>query len=780
MAPGTDHTPKPRKLEPLDAELEKRHSNKSSPEGAEGRSSPKPGTLPPLDKDSEAKPSAPSQPKPPPGAAPDVTSPKLRLAQQRGRNPADGDAGDPLDNSGSSAVDTTTPMGEASKASKADVNDQVPMSEDTDAETVPPAALAANSAPVQSSLPEEPAVDKVKSVKDSRISLRKSLAGPMPVDIFCQNTRCYVDYIYRQAEQICLWRSMDVHAKDHACDQDDFGQSKEVRIHHRGSVKQLGLDLEEIPGDDLPSQLIPENLTSASDKNAVVRRQSAYILHFAGENNNDDDDGDTAKANPLGALAEGDGEEGGSPSVAAPKDKPKKPKGGPPTGPSPLKGLLTAKKVNLKQCKTLLKDLPDIQVWLEAPLDPGPPVVPKALVTAVASNHPELVALLVEFGANVLLPYDGTAMYKGWVMPGKSLIESVKNRKGRFVGTMLADRLEQIEHILMEAKEEQEAAAANLEAAGPTGSCNMDRQVSKDRSAAARLSSNAPQHARQSVKIEGEWGIITHTQGHPRDTYEIMEHLGDGDTSTCWEGWHKDTKAPVAIKAECKSDEVLIWEEINIMRKLKCTNIVKLNETFENDTQVFMVLELCEGGRLFDALSADTGVVSYTTRSSLLMKQLAASVLHLHNKEICHRDIQLENFLLAAAGPLDKAVVKLIDFTTAKEFGEGQAPMKTKICTPSYVAREILSRNMNPYTEKVDIWSLGVVFFIMLCGHPPFAGDTDFEILKKVKRGNWKFEPAEDWKEVPDEAKEMMTQMIVAKPEDRLSARGLTEIKWLR
>merc|ERR1712080_171379 len=106
------------------------------------------------------------------------------------------------------------------------------------------------------------------------------------------------------------------------------------------------------------------------------------------------------------------------------------------------------------------------------------------------------------------------------------------------------------------------------------------------------------------------------------------------------------------------------------------------------------------------------------------MKQLVSTVSYLHSRSTCHRDIQPCNFLLVDGRPLMEATVKLIDFSLAKEYSP-VAPMRTKICTPSYVAPEILVKEDVPYTEKVDVWSLGVVFYIVLCGSPPFRGNTE-------------------------------------------------------
>eukprot|EP00434_Breviolum_minutum_P043110 symbB.v1.2.038404.t1/scaffold5962.1/size22111/1 len=108
--------------------------------------------------------------------------------------------------------------------------------------------------------------------------------------------------------------------------------------------------------------------------------------------------------------------------------------------------------------------------------------------------------------------------------------------------------------------------------------------------------------------IAATWGTEElskprHTRGHPKGVYEVLEHLDEGDTSTVWGGVHLPTKVSVAIKIEVKSDEIEMWEEIDIMRRLRHPNICRLFETFESETQVFMVLELCTG-RLYDSLSS--------------------------------------------------------------------------------------------------------------------------------------------------------------------------------
>jgi calcium-dependent protein kinase len=336
---------------------------------------------------------------------------------------------------------------------------------------------------------------------------------------------------------------------------------------------------------------------------------------------------------------------------------------------------------------------------------------------------------------------------------------------------MLADKLEVIEELLKKAAQDEANRAAEEAEAAKGKAEVLDVQELDEKPG-----------GRRSFSYKVSDGFDTrHTQGHPKDVYEIVEHLGDGDTSTVWGGWHTESMRSVAIKTEGKSDEAGIWDEINIMRKIKHNNISSLYETFENETQVFMVLELCSGGRLYDAIGLSQGdKKAITTRHPGVLKQLVDCVAFLHQNQICHRDIQLENFLLdKPVDELHKATLKLIDFTTAKDYGSGQE-LVTKVCTPIYVAREILTRRIEPYTEKVDIWSLGVLFFILVSGHPPFAGSTDFDILKKVKKANWSFEPAKIWKDASEEVIDLISKMIVADAGDRLSAQEVLSHPFLK
>jgi len=532
--------------------------------------------------------------------------------------------------------------------------------------------------------------------------------------------------IYRFAEQHWLWTVELENSKKRECARSSITVEMPDENHDDPLSPRIGKD----PFAD-----------EAQTETGHMRRPSRVILKQAGK-------GEAGDAAPSGDAAEEEEEE------KQPKEL------------NPLRGILTSKKVDVNRLREAINELeePDRLKWLEAKLEIGPPMVPSALWHVIAMGRPDLVSLVLEYSVDVNKVYDGTTIYMGSIKPGSTALDCVKNRKGRFVGTMLGDRLELIEGLLLNAAKRQAEEGVF-----------SDKEIARKRG--KRITTT--------ICSRGET-VYTHTQGHPIESYEIEEHLGPQDSSSCLMGFHKDTFNPVAIKVTLKpenggGEEAQIWEEISILRKLKHSNVISLRETFEDQDQIFVVLELCKGGPLFDRLLNESGKNNSLQESYFLrlIRQLADSVSYIHHRHICHRDIQPCNFLLHDQRPLQEGIVKLIDFSTAKEYGNNCPAMKTKICTPSYVAPEILHRGEIPYTELIDVWSLGVVFFVVLCGSLPFHGETEVDTLKKVRRGNLKFKPEAIWDTVSEEAKDCVQKMLVKKPEDRCTASQVTEHPWL-
>ena len=159
------------------------------------------------------------------------------------------------------------------------------------------------------------------------------------------------------------------------------------------------------------------------------------------------------------------------------------------------------------------------------------------------------------------------------------------------------------------------------------------------------------------------------------------------------------------------------------------------------------------------------------------MSKILSAIKHLHEHEICHRDLKPENFLFSDDTP--DAEIKLIDFGLSKRFGTNINPkvkMQTIVGTPYYVAPEVLK---GIYDEACDIWSLGIILYIFLCGYPPFEGDNNKEIFKNVLQQKLQFDPA-DWKNISEEAKNLIILMLDKNAKTRYTAQQCLEHPWFK
>lgn len=275
--------------------------------------------------------------------------------------------------------------------------------------------------------------------------------------------------------------------------------------------------------------------------------------------------------------------------------------------------------------------------------------------------------------------------------------------------------------------------------------------------------------------------------GKVTDSYTLEKNLlGEGSYGEVSKGVHKATGAKRAVKAisiKKIADKDRFNEEVNVQRSLDHPHIVKLYEVFRDKEKVYMVMELCTGGELFDRIIAESqkhgpGHAFGEGDAARIMQQIYGAVRYLHGRKYVHRDIKPENFLLQNAEK--QAPIKVIDFGLAKQFVPGTNDLHTKAGTPYYVAPEVLrSTKTNGYNEKCDIWSCGVLAYILLCGYPPFYGDSDDQILKMVKKGTYDF-PKQDWDAVSKNAKDFINVQLQLNTDKRASAEQLMSHAWLK
>lgn len=195
--------------------------------------------------------------------------------------------------------------------------------------------------------------------------------------------------------------------------------------------------------------------------------------------------------------------------------------------------------------------------------------------------------------------------------------------------------------------------------------------------------------------------------------------------------------APEQLVQMRRRDAQRLREEIKIMRLLDHPNIVMLHETFEDAESVFLVMELCSGGELLGFI-LESGHHS-EMQAAIVMRQVFKAVRYMHSQQVCHRDLKHSNTLLLSHAPCHENVVKIVDFGLACSFTPGEV-LRQCAGTVVYVAPQVLECR---YDHRVDLWSCGVLLYILLCGYPPFRGETDAAIMTAIRRGNYSF-PARD------------------------------------
>ncbi len=174
-------------------------------------------------------------------------------------------------------------------------------------------------------------------------------------------------------------------------------------------------------------------------------------------------------------------------------------------------------------------------------------------------------------------------------------------------------------------------------------------------------------------------------------------------------------------------------------------------------------MEIISGGELFNRIVEKE---KYNEREArVAMIQLATAIAYAHNKRIAHRDLKPENILLKSKD--DDTAIKLADLGFAKILKDNNEKMMTPCGTPGYVAPEVISGKA--YGLPCDIWSLGVIFYILLCGYPPFDAEDQAVLFKQIKAADYKFDPA-DWSVVSDAAKDLIRKMLLVDPNARLTA----------
>ena len=259
--------------------------------------------------------------------------------------------------------------------------------------------------------------------------------------------------------------------------------------------------------------------------------------------------------------------------------------------------------------------------------------------------------------------------------------------------------------------------------------------------------------------------------------YTLGKKLGSGTFSVVKEGTNKQTGKKYAIKIVKKAgltdeDKTALEAEIEILKSLAHPHIMILEDNFEDDKFYYLVTELLEGGELFDRVVEKEFYSEREARD--LVQLLLDAIAYCHDRDVVHRDLKPENLLLTSRD--DDFNIKIGDFGFAKRVDYAGDGLSTACGTPGYVAPEIL--HGNKYGKGVDVWSIGIITYILLCGYPPFHHDNHSILFKMIKKGEYEFD-SPYWDHVTDDAKRFIRRMLETDPNMRASARELLEDPWI-
>nr|XP_057903137.1 death-associated protein kinase 2 [Doryrhamphus excisus] len=266
------------------------------------------------------------------------------------------------------------------------------------------------------------------------------------------------------------------------------------------------------------------------------------------------------------------------------------------------------------------------------------------------------------------------------------------------------------------------------------------------------------------------------------DFYEIGDVLGSGHfgqvrrvrelaTGTYWAG--KFVKLRKTSCSRLGLERSRVEEEVEVIQTLQHPNIVALKDVFESRSEVVLILEIVSGGELFDFIAEKENLTE--DEAIEFMKQILNGLGFMHSKNIAHFDLKPENIMLS-----DKECphpnIKLIDFGLAHHFNSGEE-YKSSSGTPQYIAPEVI--NSEALSTAADMWSIGVITYILLSGLSPFQGDTDEETLKNVLAMNYRLD-TQHFSTTSSTAKDFIEKLLVKNPSDRLTAEDCLRHPWIK
>ncbi len=273
--------------------------------------------------------------------------------------------------------------------------------------------------------------------------------------------------------------------------------------------------------------------------------------------------------------------------------------------------------------------------------------------------------------------------------------------------------------------------------------------------------------------------IIPQNPKKAEENYKVICKLGKGSFGSVYKVVYihsGNIRAMKVIKKESinyQDDERIFLKEIEILTKIEHPNIIKIIEYYTDEINYYIITEYVSGGELYEAISKCNKFNE--SKAAYIMRQILSALNYLHSFGIVHRDIKPENMLVEQSSDKDLINIKLIDFGTCNYVTE-KKNLTLKVGSPYYIAPEVLKKN---YNKKCDIWSAGIILYVMLLGKLPFHGKNTEDLFNNIKKGEFD-QTSEEWNSISDNAKDLILKMLEYNPEKRLSAQECLDHNWIK
>ena len=272
--------------------------------------------------------------------------------------------------------------------------------------------------------------------------------------------------------------------------------------------------------------------------------------------------------------------------------------------------------------------------------------------------------------------------------------------------------------------------------------------------------------------------LVAKLKTNPDEDYRKIKFLGEGSFAAVYQVQNKYTDAICAMKiinksSDCIEEDKEILNEINILRSMDHPSVLKIFEFYSNRKSYSIITELCTGGELFQQI-IDKGPFNekYT---AFVMYQLFSAVNYCHKMHIVHRDLKPENILIISKDKDGYPTIKVCDFGTSKIFEKGKIERKL-VGSSYYIAPEVLKKK---YNEKCDLWSCGVIMYILLSARPPFPGEDDNEIMERVIIGEYDLE-SPPFNKLSKNALDLIKKLLTMDVNERINAEQALNHPWFK